>query len=65
MPRIAVSIKAEPRYCVSGMTVQNRPEYSLRLFAHIPVPKYLICNGAIIVFFTEHLINGIDDCMFQ
>lgn len=28
MPRIAVSIKAESRYCVSGMTVQNRPEYS-------------------------------------
>ena len=27
MPRIAVSIKAESRYCVSGMTVQNRPEY--------------------------------------
>ena len=29
MPRIAVSIKAESRYCASGMTVQNRPEYSL------------------------------------
>ena len=29
MPRIVVSIKAESRYCVSGMTVQNRPEYSL------------------------------------
>ena len=29
MPRIAVSIKAESRYCVSGMTVQNRPEYSV------------------------------------
>ena len=29
MSRIAVSIKAESRYCVSGMTVQNRPEYSL------------------------------------
>ena len=28
MPRIAVSIKAESRYCVSGMTVQNRSEYS-------------------------------------
>ena len=28
MPRIAVSIKAESRYCASGMTVQNRPEYS-------------------------------------
>lgn len=28
MPRIAVSIKAESWYCVSGMTVQNRPEYS-------------------------------------
>lgn len=31
MPRIAVSIKAESRYCVSGMTVQNRPEYSSKL----------------------------------
>ena len=29
MPRIAVSIKAESRYCVSGMTVQNRSEYSI------------------------------------
>ncbi len=28
MPRIAVSIKADSRYCASGMTVQNRPEYS-------------------------------------
>lgn len=29
MPKIAVSIKAESRYCASGMTVQNRPEYSV------------------------------------
>lgn len=28
MSRIAVSIKAESRYCASGMTVHNRPEYS-------------------------------------
>ena len=32
MPRIAVSIKAESRYCASGMTVQNRSEYSLSAY---------------------------------
>ena len=34
MLRIAVSIKAESRYCASGMTVQNRPEYSFN-FWHV------------------------------
>ena len=31
MPKIAVSIKADSRYCASGMTVQNRPEYSCEI----------------------------------
>ena len=28
-PGTAVSLKTEQRYCITGMTVQNRPEYSL------------------------------------